>query len=149
MNGLLVRVGIDSTDGGWNAPVIIRSGEFAYITITEAKPARPGLLRSYDEFVPALSRFGVELPRRLLGISFNAIQIHFVGEGNMSRSTRNTGKAWSPADVSQLRKLARENTPTRVIGLKLSRTEDAVRSKASEKDISLKPTNQSPYGTKK
>ena len=67
----------------------------------------------------------------------------------MSRSTRNTGKAWTPADVSQLRKLVRENTPTRVIGLKLSRTEDAVRSKASEKDISLKPTNQSPYGTKK
>jgi hypothetical protein len=41
--------------------------------------------------------------------------------------------------------LAKENTPTRVIGLKLGRTEDAVRSKASEEGISLKPTNQSPY----
>ena len=67
----------------------------------------------------------------------------------MTKSTRNTGKAWTKADVSALRKLAKENTPTRVIGVKLGRTEDAVRSKASEEDISLKPTNQSPYGTNK
>ena len=66
------------------------------------------------------------------------------GEG-MPKSTRNTGKAWTPTDVSQLRNLAKHNTPTRVIGLKLGRTEDAVRSKASDKNISLKPTNQSPY----
>lgn len=45
--------------------------------------------------------------------------------------------------------LAAKNTPTRVIGLKLGRSESAVYSKASEKSISLKPTNQSPYGTKK
>jgi hypothetical protein len=67
----------------------------------------------------------------------------------MSKSTRNTGKPWAPADTKQLKDLARGNTPTRVIGLKLGRTEDAVRNKASEKGISLKPTNQSPYGTKK
>jgi hypothetical protein len=67
----------------------------------------------------------------------------------MSKSTRNSGKAWTPSDVSQLRQLAKQNTPTRVIGLKLGRTEDAVRAKASENDISLKPTNQSPYGTRR
>ena len=66
----------------------------------------------------------------------------------MSKSTRNSGKRWSGADVSKLKQLAKENTPTRVIGLKLGRTEDAVRSKASEEDISLKPINQSPYGNK-
>ena len=38
MNGLVVRVGIDSTDGCWNAPMRLASGEFAYITITETKP---------------------------------------------------------------------------------------------------------------
>ena len=65
----------------------------------------------------------------------------------MSKSTRNTGKVWKPSDVTELRQLAKQNTPTRVIGLKLGRTEDAVRAKASEKKISLKPTNQSPYGT--
>jgi hypothetical protein len=63
----------------------------------------------------------------------------------LSKSTRNSGKDWTPADISQLRQLAGHNTPTRVIGLKLGRTEDAVRTKASENNISLKPTNQSPY----
>lgn len=52
---------------------------------------------------------------------------------------------WTSFEVSNLRHLAKKNTPTRVIGLKLGRTEDAVRSKASEKNISLKPTNRSPY----
>jgi hypothetical protein len=67
----------------------------------------------------------------------------------MAKSNRNTGKAWSNGDVSQLRKLANQNTPTRIIGLKLGRTEDAIRTKASQENISLKPTNQSPYGSKK
>lgn len=63
----------------------------------------------------------------------------------MAKYNRNTGKPWMRSDVQQLRQLAKENTPTRVIGLKLGRTEDAVRSKASEKGVSLKPMNQSPY----
>jgi hypothetical protein len=63
----------------------------------------------------------------------------------MSKSTRNNGKPWSGADKQQLKQLARQNTPTRVIGLKLGRTEDSVRSKASNEGISLKPANQSPY----
>ena len=61
---------------------------------------------------------------------------------------RNTGKDWTPADNKQLRKLASENTPTRVIGLKLGRTEDAVRTHASQEGVSLKPTNQKPYNRK-
>jgi hypothetical protein len=64
----------------------------------------------------------------------------------MNKSERNSGKKWTPADVKQLEDLARGNTPTRVIGLKLGRTEEAVRTKASEVGVSLKPTNQSPYG---
>lgn len=67
----------------------------------------------------------------------------------MPKSTRNTGKAWTAADVKNLEKLASQNTPTRVIGLKLGRTEDAVRTKASSEDIALKPTNQSPYNRSK
>ena len=62
---------------------------------------------------------------------------------------RNTGNPWMSAEVKQLRDMAKQNTPTRVIGLKLGRSEDAIRAKASEKDISLKPTNQSPYNKKK
>lgn len=62
---------------------------------------------------------------------------------------KNSGKQWTKEEVRQLKELARENTPTRVIGLKLGRSEDAVRSKAAEQDISLKPTNQSPYNRTK
>lgn len=66
----------------------------------------------------------------------------------MSKSTRNSGKEWTRTEVTELRQLAKKNTPTRVIGFKLGRTENAVRTKASDENISLKPTNQSPYGTK-
>ena len=61
----------------------------------------------------------------------------------------NNGKPWTPSDNSQLRKEAAGNTPTRVIGIHMGRTEDAVRSQASALGVSLKPTNQSPYGTSK
>lgn len=67
----------------------------------------------------------------------------------MSKSTRNTGKHWSPADEAKLAELADGNTPTRVIGFKLGRTENAVQNKASELGVSLKPTNQSPYDRRK
>lgn len=67
----------------------------------------------------------------------------------MSMSDRNSGKGWVPADTKALTSLAAQNTPTRVIGLKLGRTEDAVRAKAAQLDVSLKPTNQSPYNRKK
>jgi len=67
----------------------------------------------------------------------------------MSKSTRNTGKPWTPSDVKQVQQLAKQNTPTRVIGLKLGRTEGAVQNKASEAGISLKPTNQAPYNRQK
>ena len=56
-----------------------------------------------------------------------------------------SGQEWTSKEVQQLRKEAAGNTPTRVIGLHLDRSEDAVRSKAHEEGISLKPTNQSPY----
>lgn len=67
----------------------------------------------------------------------------------MAKKPAHHGERWSKQDVSQLRKLARENTPTRVIGLKLGRTPDSVYGKASEEDIPLKPTNQSPYNRRK
>jgi len=67
----------------------------------------------------------------------------------MSKSTRSSGKPWSGVEIKSMEGLASKNTPTRVIGLKLGRTEGAVYAKASEQGISLKPTNQSPYGTKK
>lgn len=62
---------------------------------------------------------------------------------------KNHGKPWTPAQDQQLRELARGNTPTRVMGVKMGRSEDSIRSRASDLDVSLKPTNQSPYGSRK
>jgi len=56
---------------------------------------------------------------------------------------------WTSSEAQRLQELANQNTPTRVIGLKLDRSEDAVRAKASDLGVSLKPTNQSPYNRKK
>lgn len=67
----------------------------------------------------------------------------------MSKSTRNSGTQWTPGQVATMKQLVRQNTPTRVIGLKLGRTPGAVYQKASEKGVSLKPTNQSPYNRRK
>jgi hypothetical protein len=67
----------------------------------------------------------------------------------MAKTPKNNGKPWTPADVKQLKQLVKENTPTRVMGLKLERTPVAVQAKASQEGISLKPTNQSPYNRQK
>lgn len=62
----------------------------------------------------------------------------------MTISTRNIGKTWTKEDVSQLKELARERKiPLRIICLKLGRSPNGVRAKASEKGISLRRTNQS------
>ena len=66
----------------------------------------------------------------------------------MAKTPSNNGKPWTPAADAQLRKEAAGNTPTRVIGLHMGRTESAVRTRAAEIGVSLKPTNQSPYGTR-
>lgn len=58
---------------------------------------------------------------------------------------RKLGQRWTDADVRRLRTLARGNTPTGVISLKLQRPEGAIRMKAHREGISLRPANQSPY----
>jgi hypothetical protein len=63
----------------------------------------------------------------------------------MSKVPKNNGKEWTTQDIKILEKLASQNTPTRVIALKMERTEDSIYSAASENNVSLKPTNQSPY----
>lgn len=75
MRGLLVRVGIDATSGGWNAPVDPVSGEFVYVPIPEPNLVVPKLATPLDGVVPTLDAFanrhnGAEsataLPRSLL-----------------------------------------------------------------------------------
>jgi len=66
-----------------------------------------------------------------------------------AKKPSNSGKPWTAADDAQLHKEAKGNTPTRVIGLHLQRSEPSIRNRAANLGVSLKPTNQSPYGTKK
>lgn len=63
----------------------------------------------------------------------------------VNKKPPSSGKPWSPSDKQQLKTLAKQNTPTRVIGLKLGRTASAIYSQASAQGLPLKPTNQSPY----
>lgn len=67
----------------------------------------------------------------------------------MAKKPAQHRQAWTTSQEAQLKQLARGNTPTRVMGIKLERTEDAVRNKAHELGISLKPTNQRPYNRRK
>jgi hypothetical protein len=60
----LVRVGIDLTAGGWNAPVDPATNEFVYVPIPEAArfPQRPALATTYAAVAPALARFAAQRP---------------------------------------------------------------------------------------
>jgi hypothetical protein len=112
-----------------------------------------------------MKRREIETPHRLLGnirscplhisLGRSVLDAHELalkdskGDVDMSKPTRNSGKHWTPQQDAQLRELARQNTPTRVIGLKTGRTAAAVSSRASSLGVSLKPTNQSPYGRRR
>jgi hypothetical protein len=62
---------------------------------------------------------------------------------------RRLGEPWSTGDLRTLKSLARRNTPTGVLSLKLQRPPAAVRSKAQREGISLRPVNRSPYNRRK
>lgn len=67
----------------------------------------------------------------------------------MTKPPSNHRQPWTPKDEASLQKLALGNTPTRVIGLKLGRTEASIYNKASALDVSLAPINQRPYNRRK
>ncbi len=62
-----------------------------------------------------------------------------------TKKPSNQRKTWTPAQESQLKQLAKGNTPTRVIGLKMGRTPGAIQAKAQDLNITLMPPNQRPY----
>lgn len=67
----------------------------------------------------------------------------------MAKTPKNHGKDWTSADKKEFKKLVSQNTPTPLIAHKMGRTENSVRLFASNNDISLKPTNKSPYNRRK
>ena len=66
-----------------------------------------------------------------------------------AKKPTNHGKPWTLQDDQKLARLAKGNTPTGLIAHEMGRTEDAVRSHASDTSVSLKPTYQSPYNRRK
>jgi hypothetical protein len=62
---------------------------------------------------------------------------------------RRLGEPWTMQEVRELKELAKGNTPTGVLSLKLQRPQSAIRSKAQREGISLRPTNRSPYNRRK
>jgi hypothetical protein len=62
---------------------------------------------------------------------------------------RHAGQPWESAEIRDLKSLAKGNTPTGVISLKLGRPPAAIRSKAQREGISLRPANRSPYNRRK
>jgi hypothetical protein len=68
MKGLLVRVGVDQAYGYWNGPINPDSKDFCYVPIPQEKSDfRLGYERSYQETHSGLERFGLELPKQLVG----------------------------------------------------------------------------------
>jgi hypothetical protein len=65
MKAFLVRVGIDSESGHWNAPINTQTFEFAYIPIPESQPIKPGYEISYQQFKPVCSNLGKEIKEKL------------------------------------------------------------------------------------
>jgi hypothetical protein len=66
----------------------------------------------------------------------------------MAKPPENYNKAWTEAQEGHLKELAKERTPTRVIGQKLGRTPSSIYKKASELGVTLGPLNQAPYNRK-
>lgn len=58
---------------------------------------------------------------------------------------KNHGKPITPVVIQQVKELAKGNTPTGLIAMKTGRTVSSIQAIASTNNISLKPTNQSPY----
>lgn len=76
VEAILVRIGVDQTYGGWNAPADPDSRRFVYVPIPESARTtfHRGLERHYAEVAPALEAFRQELlhpqaslPERLKG----------------------------------------------------------------------------------
>jgi hypothetical protein len=59
---------------------------------------------------------------------------------------RSNPRSWSKDDIKQFKTLIKENTPTRLIAMKLKRTQASVRWKVHGEGLSLRPTNRSPRG---
>lgn len=97
MKALLVRVGVDSTYGRWNAPMDLSTGEFIYVPIPEKRERiRHGCERPYDEVRSPLHEFGVELPENLtnrcMHLDPDFAELTYGDQGRRGNPIRSLGK---------------------------------------------------------
>jgi hypothetical protein len=64
--------------------------------------------------------------------------------GSKKKDGRSNRQEWSKDDIKQLKTFIKQNTPTRLIAMKLERSEISVRGKVQREGLSLRPTNRSP-----
>ncbi len=64
---------------------------------------------------------------------------------NMKKKPISSGKKWTKNNISSLKKLIQENTPTELIAYRLGRSKNAIKSFTSKNNLSLMPINKSPY----
>ncbi len=90
-SGILLRVGIDSKDGKWNAPCC-KDGRFCYVPVTDDEPSDRGAAfdHYYSEFQPFVLNIGAKWPPHLTGTchldpDFNHLTY---GDGNRGRGRR-------------------------------------------------------------
>jgi hypothetical protein len=62
---------------------------------------------------------------------------------------RRSREPWTKAEVKELRQLAKADTLTGVISLKMQRPPHSISGKASREGTSLKPVSRSPYNRRK
>ncbi len=67
----------------------------------------------------------------------------------MAKTPINNGKQWTDSQEARLRKSITGNKPTPLIAYELGRSPNAIYSKAHELNLSLHPTNKSPYNRRK
>jgi len=105
MRGVLVRVGIDATDGRWHAPASIKTKDFAFITIMEKEESRKKKLdRIYErEFSEALKIFGKEIPSHLIGerthLDPDFSKLTYGDRGQRAKCIQNKNQALVSGDI--------------------------------------------------
>jgi hypothetical protein len=65
-------------------------------------------------------------------------------KSRVAKSSAPARQEWTAADMKNLKLLVKQNTPTRLIAMKLKRSVTSVYAKAGREGISLAPTNRSP-----
>ncbi len=73
MNGLLVRVGADQSEGGgcWNAPVNSITREFVYVPIPETYKIHSRLAKLYSALADCVRELGLQLPDHLAKLNMH------------------------------------------------------------------------------